>query len=145
MRIECVKKSLISDFKGLGKSALILLGIIIGACIVVYVYNIVRSIHVTNPISAEHLFIIMGIISIIVSFCLNMVLTKESIDNDIVAVYCLGTSFIVILYVCYCISSFYTNLSSPGWYPDVSLIGLCFMIIHIMITPFALAYVRCKE
>jgi len=145
MQIECVKKSLISDFKGLGKSALILLGIIIGACIVVYVYNIVRSIHVTNPISAEHLFIIMGIISIIGSFYMNMGLTKKSIDDEIFGAYCSGISFIVILYAFYCIFSVYTNLSSPGWYPDVSFIGSCLIITNIMITPFALAYVRCKE
>jgi len=149
MKTECIKKSLTSDFKNVGIYTGIILGIIIGSCIFlnagIYLFNIIESIKLV--MGAYEAFIILGIFGIVIGFIFNLFATKKQlIDFGTSPNYFMGIIFVLVLYVCYCIDSWsrHTWHGEP-WYPDVNLIFVIFIFTGIVLTPFALAYVRCKE
>jgi len=148
MKTECIRKSLTSDFKNVGIYTGITLGIIIGSYIifnaVVYLFNIIQSIKLV--MGAYEVFIILGLFAIIIGFISNLFTTKKQLtDAGTYINYFAGIVFVPIFYVCYCAGSWRNEAFNGTWYPDVNLIFVIFILAGIVLTPFALAYVRCKE
>jgi len=149
MKTECIRKSLTSDFKNVGIYIGIILGIIIGSYIflnaIVYLITAIKSIEFA--IGAYEAFIILGIFTIVLGFAINLLDNKERLVKDgTFESYCNGTMLTLVLYIVYCIISEcqYISYDTPH-YPDVNLIFVIFIFAGIVLTPFALAYVRCKE
>ena len=149
MKTECIRKSLTSDFKNVGMAIGIILGIIIGSYIslnaIVYLITAIKSIEFA--ISAYEAFIILGIFTIVLGFAINLLDNKKRlVEFGTFPNYFMGVMFVLVLYVCYCIISGcqYISYDTPH-YPDVNLIFVIYMFAGIVLTPFALAYVRCKE
>ena len=148
MKTECIRKSLTSDFKNVGMAIGIILGLIIGSNIIinasVYLFNIIESIRIV--IGAYEVFIVCGILSTGLGFAMNLVTTKKQlVDFGTLMNYFVGIVFIIPVYAGYCINSWANHVNYGFFYPDVNLIAVNFVFAGIVLTPFALAYVRCKE
>ena len=144
MKSECVIKSLKSDFKDIG----IVFGAIIGIVTVCYlVINFGPTLANMIPkLSAYDGFIIFGVIFTILGFISNLYTSKESLTKyGTFSSYFVSLISIAFLFVAYCFISGFNYISYNFYYPDINLICLIFIIINIVLTPFALAYVRCKE
>jgi len=149
MKTECIRKSLTSDFKNVGMAIGIILGIIIGSYIfgsaIVYLFTAIKSIEFA--IGAYEIFIILGILSLAIGFILNLCASKNLlVEYRTFPNYLVGIAFVMFVYVGYCIDSWskHTWHGEP-WHPDINLIFVIFILAGIVLTPFALAYVRCKE
>jgi len=147
MKTECIRKSLMSDFKNVGMAIGIILGVIIASYIIinagVHLFNIKESL----TLGAYETFIILGILSVAIGFILNLCASKNLlVEYGTFPNYLVGIAFVLSVYVGYCIDSWskHTWYSEP-WFPDVNLICILLMFANVILTPFALAYVRCKE
>jgi len=148
MKTECIRKSLTSDFKNVGMAIGIILGIIIGSYIfgsaIVYLFTAIKSIEFA--IGAYEIFIILGIFAVAIGFVINLTTNKKSlVEFGTFPNYFMGVMFVLTLYGCYCADSLRNNVFNGTWYPDVNLLFVIFIFAGIVLTPFALIYVRCKE
>ena len=148
MKTECIRKSLTSDFKNVGMAIGIILGLIIGSYIfhsaIVYLFTAIKSIEFA--ISAYEIFIILGIFAVAIGFVINLTTNKKSlVEFGTFPNYFMGVMFVLTLYGCYCADSLRNNVFNGTWYPDVNLLFVIFIFAGIVLTPFALVYVRCKE
>lgn len=154
MKFGCVIKSLKSDFKNVIIAIIAFFGIIAaGYCVInglPIVVDILKSSisSAMSNIGVYEWFIIFESIGIILSFILNMLVTQKSdlVEFGSAGNYAIGIVTVLSIYGCYYMDSVmsYMFRNAPT-YPDVNLICVIFVIISIVLTPFALAYVRCKE
>lgn len=157
MKTECIRKSLTSDFKNVGIAigiilGIIAIGIILGIIIasyiigsaVIYLFNIIESIKLV--MGAYEAFIIFGIISIVIGFVINLTTNKKHlVELGTVLNYMIGIAFVLSLYLVYCLQSWSQHVWDRTSYPDVNLICILLIFANVILTPFALVYVRCKE
>jgi hypothetical protein len=148
MKTECIRKSLMSDFKNVGICTGIVLGTLIALYLigsaVIYLFNIIESIKLV--MGAYEAFIIFGIFAIVIGFIMNLVTPKKHlVESGTAPNYFVGVMFVLALYGCYCINSWSIHFVGEPWNPDVNLIFVIFILAGIVLTPFALVYVRCKE
>jgi hypothetical protein len=149
MKTECIRKSLTSDFKNVGIAIGIILGIIIGCYLIInagaYLVNIIESIKLV--MGAYEAFIIFGIISIVIGFVINLTTNKKHlVELGTVPNYMIGIAFVLSLYLVYCLQSWSQHVwDRTSYYPDVNLICILLIFANVILTPFALVYVRCKE
>jgi len=140
MKTECIRKSLTSDFKNVGMAIGIILGLIIACYLFGYLLNVLGSMKIV--IGAYEAFIIFGIIAVVLGFAINLTSNNKNLVNfGTFSNYMIGIMFVLILYMCYWIDSYWRN----NLYPDVNLLFVIFILAGIVLTPFALVYVRCKE
>jgi len=145
MKTECIRKSLTSDFKNVGIAIGIILGVVIACYFFGYLLNVIEPMKIV--IGAYEAFIIFGIIFIVLGFAINLTTNKKHlVELGTVPNYMIGIVFVLSLYLVYCLQSWsqYVWERTP-YYPDVNLIFVIFIFAGIVLTPFALAYVRCKE
>jgi len=145
MKTECIRKSLTSDFKNVGIAIGIILGVVIACYFFGYLLNVIGPMKIV--IGAYEAFIIFGIIFIVLGFAINLTTNKKHlVELGTVPNYMIGIAFVLSLYLVYCLQSWsqYVWERTP-YYPDVNLIFVIYMFAGIVLTPFALVYVRCKE
>jgi len=145
MKTECIRKSLTSDFKNVGIAIGIILGVVIACYFFGYLLNVIGPMKIV--IGAYEAFIIFGIIFIVLGFAINLTTNKKHlVELGTVPNYMIGIAFVLSLYLVYCLQSWsqYVWERTP-YYPDVNLLFVIFILAGIVLTPFALAYVRCKE
>ena len=144
MKTECIRKSLTSDFKNVGMAIGIILGLIIACYLFGYLLNVLGSMKIV--IGAYEAFIIFGIIAVVLGFAINLISNNKNLVNfGTFPNYMIGIMFVLVLYGCYCISSWSHCVDNGSWFPDVNLLFVIFILAGIVLTPFALVYVRCKE
>jgi len=145
MKTECIIKSLITDFKNVIDA----IGLLSGALLVYYICtNTVPVLsNILKEIGAVNSFIVFGILFIILGFIVNTIPPKEFlIKNGTTWHYAVSVALVLFVYFWYCLLSFDQHMfKQTPFYPDVNLICAIYIIISIVLTPFALAYVRCKE
>ena len=145
MKTECIRKSLTSDFKNVGIAIGIILGVVIACYFFGYLLNVIGPMKIV--IGAYEAFIIFGIIFIVLGFAINLTTNKKHlVELGTVPNYMIGIAFVLSLYLVYCLQSWsqYVWERTP-YYPDVNLLFVIFIFAGIVLTPFALVYVRCKE
>jgi len=145
MKTECIRKSLTSDFKNVGIAIGIILGVVIACYFFGYLLNVIGPMKIV--IGAYEAFIIFGIIFIVLGFAINLTTNKKHlVELGTVPNYMIGIAFVLSLYLVYCLQSWsqYVWERTPH-YPDVNLLFVIFILAGIVLTPFALVYVRCKE
>jgi MFS family permease len=133
MKTECIRKSLMGDFKNVGMAIGIILGIIIGSYIfhsaIVYLITAIKSIEFA--IGAYEIFIILGILSVAIGFVINLTTNKKSlVEFGTFPNYMMGVVFVLIFYVCYCAGSWRSEVFNETLYPDVNLIFVIYPLVQ---------------
>jgi hypothetical protein len=93
-------------------------------------------------------FMIFGIFSILCGFIFNIICAtkKELKEYGSTPNYIASIAFTLLVFCYYSLDSWVNVVmrhSTP--HPDINLIFVILLIINLITTPFALAYVRCKE
>lgn len=154
IKMECVKESLKKDYRAIGRTIGIFILIVavvamagwITYVVVTEVINVAASV-VWPQITAVTVFVILEVVVMILSLgCVTTLKPKEAkSENALIGNISKGFAALTAVLFFHMFTSFLDSITGGLPYPDVLVIFLGFQAMNVILTPFALAYARCKD